>query len=75
MIDRMSLRTLEEYLRTSPKFGLIHNEDDIIMLPGEVDYLRQVFGDRARIFPHGGHCGNMSYPDNVAAMTSFFQKN
>lgn len=75
MIGRMSLRTLEDYLRTSPKFGLIHNADDIIMLPGEVDYLRQVFGDRARIFPHGGHCGNMSYPDNVAAMTSFFQKN
>jgi len=75
MIKRMSLRTLEDYLRTSPKFGLIHNADDIIMLPGEVDHLRQVFGDRARIFPYGGHCGNMSYPDNVAAMTSFFQKN
>lgn len=75
MIAQMSLRSVEEYLRTSPKIGLIHNEDDIIMLPGEVDYLRDVFGSRARIFPHGGHCGNMAYPDNVAAMVGFFQKN
>lgn len=74
MIAQMSLRTVEEYLRTSPKIGLIHNEDDIIMLPGEIDYLRDVFGSRARIFPHGGHCGNMAYPDNVAAMVGFFQQ-
>jgi pimeloyl-ACP methyl ester carboxylesterase len=75
MIAQMSLRSVEEYLRTSPKIGLIHNQDDIIMLPGEVDYLRDVFGSRARIFPHGGHCGNMAYPDNVAAMVGFFQQN
>ena len=73
MIKKLSLRRIEDYMRTSSKFGLIHNEDDIILLPGEIDYLRSVFGDRARIFPHGGHCGNMNYPDNVAAMIGFFQ--
>ena len=72
MIKRTSLRQIEDYLRNSSKFGLIHNEDDIIMLPGEVDYLRGVFGSRAQIFPHGGHCGNMGYPDNIAAMVGFF---
>ncbi len=69
----MSLRYIEDYLRTSPKFGLIHNEDDVILLPGEIDYLRNLFGSRAQIFPHGGHCGNMAYPDNVKAMVGFFQ--
>ena len=64
---------IEDYLRNSPKLGLIHNEDDIILLPGEIDYLRSVFGSRAQIFPRGGHCGNMSYPDNVTAMLDFFQ--
>ena len=73
LIRQMSLRSIEDYLRTSPKFGLIHNEDDIILLPGEIDYLRDLFGDRAQIFPHGGHCGNMAYPDNVKAMVDFFQ--
>ena len=52
---------------------LIHNEDDIIMLPGEVDSLRDMFGSRAQIYPRGGHCGNMSYPENVAGMVDFFQ--
>jgi hypothetical protein len=73
MIRQMSLRSIEDYLRNSSKIGMIHNEDDIIMLPGEIDYLRDVFGSRATIYPHGGHCGNMAYPDNVEAMIGFFQ--
>ena len=73
LVRLTSLKYLDGYLRTSPKFGLIHNEDDIILLPGEIDYLRDLFGSRAQIFPHGGHCGNMAYPDNVTAMVDFFQ--
>ncbi|MBW2512038.1 MAG: alpha/beta fold hydrolase [Deltaproteobacteria bacterium] len=72
LIKTLSLRSLDEYLRNSAKFGLIGNEDDLILLPGEIDYLRDLFGSRATIFPHGGHCGNMAYPDNVSAMVSFF---
>ncbi|MFV0436247.1 MAG: alpha/beta hydrolase [Desulfopila sp.] len=75
MLEKMSLHPIENYLRTSPKFGLITNEDDIILLPGEIDYLRDLFGSRATIYPHGGHCGNMAYRDNVAAMVGFFQNN
>ena len=73
MIKQLSLYPLEEYLRNSPKIGLIGNENDIILLPGEIDYLRDVFGSRASVFPSGGHCGNMAYPDNVKAMIAFFQ--
>ena len=73
LIRQLSLQPIEDYLRTSPKFGLIHNEDDLILRSGEIDYLRGVFGTRAQIFPHGGHCGNMAYTDNVAAMVGFFQ--
>jgi len=72
-IDAMSLRTIFDYLGTATKIGLIHNADDVIMEPGEVDELARIFGDRAKIFPKGGHCGNMEYPDNVAYMTHFFQ--
>jgi len=72
LIKTLSLRSLDGYLRNSEKFGLIGNEDDVILLPGEIDYLRDLFGSRATIFPHGGHCGNMAYPDNVSAMVGFF---
>lgn len=73
LIERTSLKHIENYIRTSPKLGLIGNEDDFILQPGEMDYLKQIFGDRAVIFPYGGHCGNMGYPDNVAAMVNFIQ--
>ena len=73
LIRQMGLLDIEDYLRSSTKFGLLHNEDDLILRPGEIDYLRGVFGRRARIFPHGGHCGNMAYTDNVKAMIEFFQ--
>ncbi len=73
MIAEMSLKSVEEYLRNTPKIGLVHNADDIIMNPGEIDYLKDVFGSRATIYPYGGHCGNMAYPDNVAKMVGFFK--
>ncbi len=72
IIKDLSLRSIEDYLRRSQKIGLMHNEDDIILLPGEIDYFRDVFEKRARIFSRGGHCGNMNYPDNVTYMVDFF---
>lgn len=74
LISRMSLRAIESFLRSRPDIGLIHNEDDIIMAPGDIDWLRQVFGERAKIYPTGGHCGNMAHRDNVAHMLEFFSE-
>lgn len=72
LIDELSLNHIESYLRSAKKIGLIHNQDDIIMEPGEVDYLHGVFGSRAQIYPTGGHCGNMNHPDVVRFMVNFF---
>jgi predicted alpha/beta-fold hydrolase len=72
LINRASLHSIEEFLRTSDKLGLSHNVDDIIMAEGEIDWLVDVFGDRARIWPRGGHCGNMAYRENVEHMLAFF---
>jgi hypothetical protein len=72
IIDKSSIKSLESYLRTTPKIGVVTNADDIILSPDEVNYLRQVFGNRAKIYPYGGHCGNMEYRDNVAYMIQFF---
>ena len=71
LIERMSLLGIESYLRNNRKIGLLHNEDDIIMGPGEVDYLRKLFGDRACVFPTGGHLGNVNHHDAVRFMTNF----
>jgi hypothetical protein len=72
LIEATDLHSIEPYLRQSQKIGLMHNRDDIIMAPGELEWLEQVFGNRAEIYPAGGHCGNMDFRDNVAHMIDFF---
>ena len=73
LIDEASLERIEDYLVGSPKIGLMTNEDDIILAPGQIDYLREVFGERAQIFPTGGHCGNLAQRHVIAYMTDFFK--
>jgi hypothetical protein len=36
-------------------------------------FLKNVFGARAKIYPYGGHLGNMTYRDNVADMINVFK--
>ena len=71
LVEANSLRAIENYLRTADKIALMHNADDILLAAGDIDYLRAVFGERARIYPRGGHSGNMAYIDNVAHMLAF----
>jgi hypothetical protein len=72
MLDSLGLKNIDSYLRNTTKISMVTNVDDIILAPGEVDYLRQVFQDRGKFFPKGGHCGNMDYTDNVAFMIDYF---
>ncbi len=74
LIKTLSLTSLEEYLRGANKIGLVHNEDDIILAPGELEYLLKIFGTRAKIYPRGGHCGNFEHRENVAYLMEFFQE-
>ncbi len=72
MLDALGLKNIDSYLRNATKISMVTNVDDIILAPGEVDYLRQVFQDRGKFYPKGGHCGNMDYTDNVAYMIDYF---
>ncbi len=74
LIYRTSLRSIEDYLAQAGKIGLMHNEDDITLAEGEIDYLKQVFGGRAKIYNKGGHVGNLDYRDNIADMIEFFTR-
>ena len=74
LIASLSLKNLDGYLRSSPKFGLMANENDLILSKDDLDYLRQLFGDRAKIYPRGGHLGNLEYKENLAYMVAFFKQ-
>jgi len=71
-ISEISLEHIADYLRHADKITVMHNADDVILEPGEINFFRDVFGDRATIYPHGGHCGNIDYRDNVLKMVATF---
>ncbi|WP_438280968.1 serine/threonine protein kinase [Pseudomonas alabamensis] len=73
LVDQVSLYALRDYLSQSPKIAVMHNADDVILGPGDIGFLRQVFGDRLTLYPHGGHCGNLNYRVNSDAMLEFFR--
>ena len=66
LVAALSLKSIEDYLASSAKIGVITNQDDFILAPGELDYLRRVFGPRLTVYPCGGHLGNLEYRDNMA---------
>lgn len=68
LLEALSIRSIESYLASSAKIGVITNEDDFILAPDELDYLRRVFGPRLKVYPRGGHLGNLEYRDNMAIL-------
>lgn len=73
-IDSLSLRSIETYLKSSDKFGVMTNENDFILTKNELDYLRQLFGAQTKIYPRGGHLGNLEYTENLTYMVDFFKQ-
>jgi hypothetical protein len=71
LVARDGLRAIGGYLRDTPKIGLMHNADDILLSADDLQFLEGVFGDRARIYPTGGHCGNLAYKDNIAYLIDY----
>ncbi|MEF2232021.1 MAG: alpha/beta hydrolase [Pseudodesulfovibrio sp.] len=61
MIQRCSLYPIRSFLMAADRIVLIGNRDDVILNENDVRFIEGVFGDRARLFPSGGHCGNMMY--------------
>ncbi len=74
LIDSLSLQSIEGYLKSSPKFGMMTNENDFILTRAELNYLRQLFGERGKIYPRGGHLGNLEYKDNLTYIVNFFKQ-
>lgn len=67
------LQNLESYLKGNSRFGVVTNENDFILGPGELDYLRMLFGPATKIYPWGGHLGNLEYRENLDYVVSFFK--
>jgi len=74
LIASLSLKSIEPYLKSSRKIGVITNENDFILSNDDRNYLRQLFGERAKIYPLGGHGGNFEYIVDIAYALDFFKQ-
>ncbi|MBG0790643.1 MAG: alpha/beta fold hydrolase [Desulfovibrionaceae bacterium] len=63
-----SLEAIRPFLENEEKVRMVGNRDDVILDDGDVAFLAEVLGARARFFDHGGHCGNLMYPAFVQAL-------
>jgi predicted alpha/beta-fold hydrolase len=68
LLAACTLLKLEGFLRGAGNVHLIGNVDDPILNGAEVAFLKDTFGERAALFPRGGHCGNIQYTGFAAKM-------
>jgi pimeloyl-ACP methyl ester carboxylesterase len=73
-IAACSLEAIAPFLRDATGIAVMTNADDPILTQDDFAFLERTFGSRLTVFPAGGHCGNLRYRDNVAAMLDFFRK-
>lgn len=74
LIDQASLESIRDFLAHAEHVGLMTNEDDIILVPGQIEYLQEVFGPRAQIWPTGGHMGNLATRAVTAYVVDYFRR-
>ncbi|RZA08232.1 MAG: hypothetical protein EOP11_05450 [Proteobacteria bacterium] len=67
-----SLSGVEAYLRSDSKVLLMHNADDFIVNGDQLRYLQDIFGARMKLYPRGGHLGNIWFPENREAILDAF---
>lgn len=64
--DAQSLHGLRDFLSSDLRVYAVHNRDDVILEAGEIDFFEPVFGNRVRLFPRGGHLGNLTEAEFMA---------
>ncbi|MGI9492019.1 MAG: alpha/beta hydrolase [Geminicoccaceae bacterium] len=73
LIDEANLRSIEGFMRATPTISLIHNVDDIILKEGDIAWFEDVFGGRSKIYPNGGHLGNVYHRAVVDRIVEYFR--
>ena len=72
LISEADMHKIAPFLASDKHMAVFTNADDPILNANEVDFLRRTFGNRARIRPHGGHLGNLSYKKTIHALQDYF---
>jgi hypothetical protein len=64
MLFSGSLEALWPELGADQNVYVMDNLDDFLLQPGDAEKILANFGERAVIYPRGGHVGNLWFDDN-----------
>lgn len=73
LVTQTSLLGLGDYLASDERISVMHNQDDPILGNGDLEWLQQQLGSRLRLYPRGGHMGNLSHYRNAADLLELTQ--
>jgi len=74
VIEKSSLESIEKYLKDTENVMVVTNEDELILTKDNLKYLKEIMGEKIKIYPYGGHCGNMFYEENIDYMIDYLLK-
>jgi ABC-type transporter lipoprotein component MlaA len=63
LLEASGLRGLGPALAGNARVRVVTNADDFLLTPADVAWLKETLGDRATVFPQGGHLGNLWVPE------------
>ncbi|MGZ8454515.1 MAG: hypothetical protein ACXWZE_20705 [Candidatus Binatia bacterium] len=68
-----SLERILARLRGNPKVQIMHNADDFMVERKSIAALKEALGDQVKLYPYGGHLGNLWYPENKEYALRYFR--
>ena len=74
-VKKMSdLKSIDNYLKNSKNIYVVTNRDELILTSKNIKYLEKTFKNKIKVYPWGGHCGNMFYQENVDYMLNIMKE-
>jgi pimeloyl-ACP methyl ester carboxylesterase len=67
-----SMYQFEGMIKNDPRVLLVHSQDDFLLADADTQWIAETFGQRAVIFPYGGHCGNIAFPQFTEFLKQVF---
>jgi hypothetical protein len=68
-----SLARILARLRGNRKVQIMHNADDFMAEKKSIVALKEALGDQVKLYPYGGHLGNLWYPENKEYALRYFR--
>lgn len=64
LVYKSGFYNLKDYIKENSKIYVFENEDDMIISSEDILFLKENLENRLTLYPHGGHMGNLWWPQN-----------